>query len=323
MTLLLCFGLPLLALLFWRLRPQPAGLLSPLATAPTAAQPASEIAHYYREATRDYALWSPGYHMHFGYARRWRDAFRLETMLQQQGAHTLAQLHLPTGSTPKLVDLGCGMGAVARQAAQRWPQAHITGLTLVPEQVRAAHALNVQQGLDQQINLLCEDFEHSNLPSQHFDGAYAVEAACYGTGPGKAALIREARRLLKPGARLVITDGFLQHSRPLPGWLAPLYRWLCACWAISEMAQLPQLLAELQRQGFTHIHVQDLRWRVAPSVLYVPWTTLKFFAQVLWRGELLQLSAWRWKNLVSPWLTCVLGLQRRHFGYYTITAQRG
>ena len=88
------------------------------------------------------------------------------------------------------------------------------------------------------------------------------------------------------------------------------------------MAAKPAFIAQLQAQGFVNITVEDLRWRVAPSVAYVPWTTVKFFARALWQRQLFQLTAWQWKNLVSPWLTMLLGLQTQHFGYYLITAQK-
>lgn len=286
-------------------------------------QPGHPVQDYYTDAGPDYGLWSAHFYMHFGYLRRPIECLSLETMLANLGEETLKSLDLPPDKPIKIIDLGCGMAAVARQAALAYPQAQITGLTLVPAQVREGGRLNRAAGLDERIQLRFDDFEHSNLDSGQFDAAYAIEAACYGQGAAKAAFLAETKRLLKPGGRIAITDGFRLHGAALPRWLRTPYRWLCACWALPELAQIQAMTAELERLGFTNIQVRDLRWHVAPSVVYVPWTTLKFLAHALRLGELFRLKTWRWKNLVSPWLTMILGLQIRHFGYFMITATKG
>ncbi len=49
-------------------------------------------------------------------------------------------------------------------------------------------------------------------------GAYAIESSCHAPGADKDAFIREASRLLGPGARLVVADGFLKNAqRPVLG----------------------------------------------------------------------------------------------------------
>jgi len=44
----------------------------------------------------------------------------------------------------------------------------------------------------------------------------AVEAACHAPGPSKKPFIRECARLLQPGAKLVLADGFMKRSVGLP-----------------------------------------------------------------------------------------------------------
>jgi hypothetical protein len=59
--------------------------------------------------------------------------------------------------------------------------------------------------------------------------------------------------------------------------------------------------------------------RIAPSVAYVPWTCVKFFAKEIWRTKTIRLKKERWNNIKAPLLGMILGLFRKHFGYYIIS----
>ena len=50
-------------------------------------------------------------------------------------------------------------------------------------------------------------------PSASYDGVYALESSCHAHGADKGALLAEAYRLLRPGGRLVVADGFLSTGR--------------------------------------------------------------------------------------------------------------
>lgn len=65
---------------------------------------------------------------------------------------------------------------------------------------------------------------------------------------------------------------------------------------------------------------EGISWRISPSVLQ-PRVTLKFLA-----GELLlrrkKLNSVRWGHIVACLLAPFIGLGRRYFGYYLVTAQK-
>jgi len=92
-------------------------------------------------------------------------------------------------------------------------------------------------------------------------------------------------------------------------------------WAVERFADLALFTAALERHGFDLLAAEDISWRIAPSVLHVPRVTLAFLA-----GELLlrrqKLNKVRWRHvlacLIAPWI----GLGRRYFGYYLITARK-
>ena len=100
------------------------------------------LEQYYSEAGPDYAAWSREFNMHFGYYRAGSNPLRREAMLEQMNAEVLARLQLGADKEPRLLDLGCGLGATLRSFARRLPRALLLGLTRVPWQVERARALN-------------------------------------------------------------------------------------------------------------------------------------------------------------------------------------
>src|SRR5579863_750901 len=100
------------------------------------------LEQYYSEAGPDYAAWSREFNMHFGYYRAGANPLHRESMLEQMNAEVLARLHLDDIAEPRLLDLGCGLGATLRSFARRLPHARLLGLTRVPWQVEQARALN-------------------------------------------------------------------------------------------------------------------------------------------------------------------------------------
>jgi len=242
------------------------------------AQVASQIGleQYYREAGPDYASWSHEFNMHFGYYRAGANPLRREPMLEQMNAEVLARLHLDDIEEPSLVDLGCGLGATLRSFARRLPNAHLLGLTCVPWQVERARALNDAAGCCGLVRVIQGDYEDTILPGSSYDGVYALESSCHAHGADKGALLEEAHRLLRPGGRFVVADGFLGGARFASVLQQRIYRKLCECWVIEELGQLHLFTARLEQLGFTDITVEHLQMRVAPSVAHIPWVVLKF-----------------------------------------------
>src|ERR1700722_4716677 len=79
------------------------------------------LEQYYSEAGPDYAAWSREFNMHFGYYRAGANPLDRESMLEPMNAEVLARLHLDDVAEPRLLDLGCGLGATLRSFAHRLP----------------------------------------------------------------------------------------------------------------------------------------------------------------------------------------------------------
>ena len=214
-------------------------IAQPVANAQVAPQIGLE--QYYSEAGPDYAAWSREFNMHFGYYRAGANPLHRESMLEQMNAEVLARLNLNDIAEPRLLDLGCGLGATLRSFARRLPHARLLGLTRVPWQVEHAHALNDAAGCGERVRVIEGDYEDTILPRSSYDGAYALESSCHAHGADKGALLTEAHRLLRPGGRLVVADGFLGGDRFASALQQRIYRKLCECWVIEELGQLTSL----------------------------------------------------------------------------------
>lgn len=284
--------------------------------------PEISLDQYYREAGPDYAAWSPEFNMHFGYYCAGANPLRREAMLEQMNAEVLARLRLDGFANPQLLDLGCGLGATLRSFARRRPAAKLFGITCVPWQVEQARALNKAAGCGERVSIVEGDYEDSrSMPSCGFDGVYALESSCHAYGPDKAALLKEAHRMLRPGGRLVVADGFLARASFVGGLQQRIYRKLCKCWVIEELAQLDLFTARLEQLGFRDITVERLQFRVAPSVMHIPWVTLKFLVADVIFGKRPMTSA-RWNNVLAPLLLPLVSAPLGPMTYCMITATK-
>jgi len=279
------------------------------------------LEQYYSEAGPDYAAWSPEFNMHFGFFRAGANPFDREAMLEQMNVEILERLRLNGIAEPQLLDFGCGLGATLRSFARRLPHAQLLGLTKVPWQVEQARVLNDAAGCGRRLRIMEGDYEATNLPCASCDGIYALESSCYAHGAGKDALLAEAYRLLRPGGRFVVVDGFLASRRFANALQQRAYRKACECWAIEEFAQLHQFTAQMDQLGFTRIAVEHLQMRVAPSVAHIPWVTLKFLLTDVVFGKRKMTRA-RWNNVLAPVLLPLVSAPLGPLTYCMITATK-
>ncbi len=291
----------------------------------TVAETPVTVQRYYEEAGPDYASWSPRFNMHFGFFRAGLNPFNREAQLEQMNQEVFTRLAVSTLPTPRILDLGCGLAATLRSLSRLCPRAQLHGLTVVPWQLEQGTELN-RTGPEatpqtQAINLQLGDYEHTRFPTASFDAVYALESSCYAHAANKSAFLTEAHRLLRPGGRLVIADGFLTRANALIGPQKAICRKLLSCWVIDTLGEVPAVTAELERLGFTGIRVEPIQSRVTLSVLQVPFVTLKFLLTDVVFGTR-KMSRARWNNILAPILLPFVGKPIGPMAYYILTATK-
>jgi len=290
----------------------------PLAQGGAAPQPV-DLATYYTEAGMDYRAWSRGFNMHFGYWRRWLDPLARERMLEEMSRQVFRRLALAPGM--RVLDLGCGLGAPARTLVTEHAVA-LTAVTLVPWQIEKARSLTAKMPAAPRgtVEWLLGDYTALDLPAASYQAAFSIEASCHAPGAAKEPFVAECARLLAPGGRLVIADGFMKREAGMPRWYARLLGFMTRSWAVERFASLAAFTDALERHGFAVEAVEDASFRIAPSVLHVPWVTVKFLVGELVRRD--RMNRVRWGHVLACVAAPFIGLGRPWFGYHLVTAVR-
>ncbi|MEM7106600.1 MAG: methyltransferase domain-containing protein [Bacteroidota bacterium] len=276
---------------------------------------------YYEDAGPDYGHWSKNFNMHFGYYQCGINPFNREALLDNMNKRVFEELHPKDFSGTLLVDLGCGLGATLRSFRKTIIKTKLTGVTIVPWQVEKARALNHLDERNHNIKILTADYSDTPLEDNSVDYIVAIESACHASGPSKLVLLKEMHRILRPGGRFVIADGFRKTHRMLKGILKKAYQTLCSSWAIEQLGNILEVEKSLKALGFVELHKRDISWRVAPSVAHVPGTVFTFLMKQLFDKNS-KMTPQRWNNLKSPLLTMFVGLARKEFGYYMISGTK-
>jgi arsenite methyltransferase len=113
----------------------------------------------------------------------------------------------------KALDIGCGRGAVTVKLAQRLPNGHVTGIDLWRSIDQSGNSTEATQknlalnGVSDRVTLETADMTTLPFADETFDIATAsMSIHNVPSAEGRAAAIREAVRVLKPGGRLLIVD---------------------------------------------------------------------------------------------------------------------
>ena len=147
-----------------------------------------------------------------------------------------------------VLDIGAGIGGPARYIAATYG-ARVTGVDLTARFVEAANELTALCGLGQLATFVQADAAQLPFDDNQFDAAI-----CFYVGmnlPDEAAVLAEARRVLKPGGRLVWTEvvrGTGDPQYPLP--------WATSA-ATSHLLERDELLGMMQTAGLKLDEARD------------------------------------------------------------------
>lgn len=132
-----------------------------------------------------------------GYAAWWSPVHRPATL----GVLEDIAPALDDGAT-RVLDIGCGTGALIAEIVSRWPRAHVTGIDLSAGMLAiSARTVDVLPGsAGDRVTLVQAPADRLPLADASFD--VAVSAFVLQLVPSRPRALREARRVLAPGGTL-------------------------------------------------------------------------------------------------------------------------
>jgi SAM-dependent methyltransferase len=162
--------------------------------------------------------------------------------------HALARIE--PGMT--VLDLGCGAGFDVFLAARSvGEQGHVIGVDLTPEMLTKARA-NAAAGGYTNVDFRLGEIEH--LPVADASVDVVISNCVINLSPDKQAVFDEAHRVLRPGARLAVSDVVATADIPDDVRTDPdLY---ASC--VAGASTVSEVRAMLQAAGFTDIEIRPV-----------------------------------------------------------------
>lgn len=214
---------------------------------------AADVADHYDDLDVFYReVW--GEHVHHGL---WRTGRETPDEAVRALVRHLAMV-LEVGEGTRVVDVGSGYGATARQLA-REHGARVTAVTLS----EAQHAAAVANGdADGRVTYLCGDWTTNTLPDAAYDRAVAIESTEHMVD--RAAAFRQLQRVLGPGGRLAIC-AWIAADAPAPWMVNRLLEPICREGRLTGMGTEADYRQLLQENGFRVDVVEDLSRSVSAT----------------------------------------------------------
>jgi ubiquinone/menaquinone biosynthesis C-methylase UbiE len=186
-----------------------------------------------------------------------------------------------------VLEIGFGQGYNLGWLAPRHPQVAFTGIDLTPEHFELATHRMQAEGIGN-VQLQLADFHRLPFADASFDEVYAIEAFCYARDTPAA--LAEVARVLRPGGRFTLFDGYQPKPSPQMSEEGALAVELVARGTSLERWQVPDEL--VQQAAAVGYELEALHWlneqtlpnlkkldRLVSAIIRWPWLAKKALAR--------------------------------------------
>lgn len=166
------------------------------------------------------------------------------------------------GPGDRVLDAGCGVGGPAMWLAEN-RDADVVGINITDDQLEIGRDLAAERGLADQTTFKNDDLtEMASLEDDSFDVVWAIEAVCYAEDTSD--FIREAKRVLKDGGRIVVADGYRSRH-----WMTPdekeSYEIWTNGWSLPGFDHVDDFTDSMAEYGFTDLSASEITDKVDRS----------------------------------------------------------
>jgi phosphoethanolamine N-methyltransferase len=152
----------------------------------------------------------------------------------------------------RVLDIGCGLGAVDELLVRRHGARSVLGVDVDPGLLAIMVSRIERAGLAGQVTTLCVEPGRLPLADGSFDVVFSKDAIVQ--IPDKAAVFADAYRLLRPGGSLVVSDWLRGGSGSYSDEMLEFFRLEGIAYNMASMAETTATLA---RVGFLEIEARD------------------------------------------------------------------
>jgi len=217
------------------------------------------IEHYnYNDYFYEY-LWANKSNLGFHYGFWEKDTKNRHEAIINENRRVCKALNLDKSDI--VLDAGCGIGGTCIWIAENYG-CKVTGITISENQAKRAEYHIKRRKTGQLVNVEKRDFCETEYPDSSFSKVFGIESICYAFDLDVFA--REAFRILKPGGRLAIADGYL-YPRELQESEKELVKRFCVGWGLPGVLLVEDVKQRLFNAGFREITVEDVTEKTKPS----------------------------------------------------------
>ena len=188
-------------------------------------------------------------------------------------------LELEENKSDNILDAGCGVGGTSIYLAEKYPNAHFIGINISKVQVEQGKKF-IKDRKIKNVTILQEDYHKTTFPGNYFNSVFAIESAGYSEDITE--FITEMQRVLKPGGKLIVLDGF-RTEVPMNCFLQNIYKKFLYArgYQTLDLPRLKTYLKLLEKKGFKKINYTDISSRVARSQIRGIIIAIPFFLSYL------------------------------------------
>ncbi|MSQ58885.1 MAG: class I SAM-dependent methyltransferase [Betaproteobacteria bacterium] len=144
---------------------------------------------------------------HLSYAWDLESARSLDEGIRATTKQAVLRLGLEGNPAPRIFEAGCGIGGCTLEVAALFPRGQVTGLAIVMGQLEIARERARARNIGN-ARFVCGNYLRTPFPDRYFDAIFAMECIVHTPVQERSRLLQEWCRILKPGGRMVIFDGF-------------------------------------------------------------------------------------------------------------------
>jgi len=199
--------------------------------------------------------------LHYGYWDDKTKSHHQALINKNQILYDLADI----SSNDHVLDAGCGIGGssiwMAKQHGNR-----MTAITISKQQTIHAAQHATRQGVADKTDFQVSDFCQTPFEDESFDVIWGLESVCHALNKGD--FLKEAFRLLRPGGRIVVCDGFITRRE----FSDDEWQDIVTClngWAVPNLCGRDEFTQLLEQNNFKKIAYTDITEQTLPSADYM------------------------------------------------------